>query len=298
MEQYISKINEDENIAQALDDEVVYLNQRQEDFDRINKSYRVLSNKNFNVLINKIEYRIGSLINAHNFSNVANQDEVEKDTAELNQYVSELNNEILDIENIGSEMGTNYKEPKYQDLSDRIHNIINESLNSCNETVRKATDVLSHKFDSVDSKIDIEESFEYPVDEIDSTEIKTDSIEDLEEELSRDLQPIQESKKELEVVKNDLDEAVKVTNIEPAPEATISPVLMPETNLDLNTFLNKEENKVEDNKINQFPVAEVKPNEIKSASNVDEGPVLVTNVETFDLNENRVDEGPTLSRVA
>lgn len=287
-----------ETIKPELESEVVYLNERQEAFDRINKAYQSLAEKNVQLLINKIEYRMGSLINAHNFSNVANQDEVEKDTAELNQLVSDLNNEILDIENIGLGMGNSYEEPKYQEISDKITEIINKTLDSCNSVVRKATDILGHKFDSVDSKIDIEESFEYPVDEIDSTEIKTDSIEDLEEELSRDLQPIQESKKELEVVKNDLDEAVKVTSIEPAPEATISPVLMPETNLDLNTFLNKEENKVEDNKINQFPVAEVKPNEIKSASNVDEGPVLVTNVETFDLNENRVDEGPTLSRVA
>ena len=253
------------------------------------------SNKNFNELISKIEYRIGSLVNAHKYSSVANQDEVEKDTSELNQLVSNLNNEILDIENIGIEMGTNYEEPKYKELSSKIDSVINSTLDSCNEAVRKATDVLGHKFDSLETEEaseNKEASFEYEIDAIEPNDIKTDSIEDIEKELNQELQPVQEDKKELEDIKQDLNEGIKVTNIEPAPESTISPVLMPEASPDLNSFLDHNISEA----VIEYPVAEVENNEMKSAPNVDEGYVKVESVQTFDLNENR--EGPVLSRAA
>ena len=295
MDQYMKELKE--IIKPELESEVVYLNDRQEAFDKINKAYQALAGKDVQLLISKIEYRMGSLVNAHKFSTVANQEDVEKDTAELNQLVSDLNNEILDIENIGLEMGSTYEEPKYQDFAGRITEIINKTLESCNEVVRKATDVLGHKFDSADvvvDKIDTKVEDEIEKEEITTTEIKTDSIEEIEKDLNKELQPIQEDKKELEEAKNDLNEGVKVTSIEPAPEA-IAPVLIPESNPDLDSFLNKgpqQEEKAES------PVVESPVNDIKSADNVDEGPVLVTKVETFDLSEEKEQEGPVLSRTA
>ena len=283
-----------ESIKPELEAEVAYLNQREEAIDKINKAYQSLASKNVKQLIDKCNYRMGSLINAHKYSSVANHEDVEKDTAELNQIVSDLNNEILDIENVGIEMGNNFAEEKYQDFANRINNIINKTLESCNDTVRKASDVLSNKFDTIeinDNKVEeVNEVKEDVVDEITPTEIKTDSIEDIENDLNNELKPIQEDKKELEETKNELEDAVKVTSIEPAPEAIVAPVLMPESNLDLNSFLGQE---VETKK-EEKPVYE----EMKSAANVDEGPVLVTNVETFDLNEEKEQEGPVLSRTA
>ena len=291
-----------EGIKSELEAEVVYLNERQEAFDKINKAYQSLSGKNVALLIDKCNYRMGSLVNAHKYSSVANQEDIEKDTAELNQLVSDLNNEILDIENIGIEMGNSFDETKYQDFANRISSIIDMTLNSCNETVRKATDVLSHKFDSVEMSNVVETPVEEEkeevkseevVDEFTPTEIKTDSIEDIENELNNELQPIKDDKKELESIKNDLEGAEKVTSIEPAPSAIVAPVLMPEKNVDINSFLNQEA-QVESKEVESAPIQ----NEIESAANVDEGPVLVTNVETFGLNEEREPEGPVLARTA
>ena len=287
-----------ESIKPELEAEVVYLNERQEAFDKINKAFQSLLGIDVQLLINKIEYRIGSLINAHKFSSVANQEEVEKDISELNHLVSELNNVILDIENIRLEMGNAFSEPKYQEFADRLTSVIDRTLSSCDLIVRKATDVLSNKFDSVETQevetkpVEEVETEEEKLEELTPTHIKTDSIEDLEKELDASLQPIQEDKKELELAKSDLEDAQKVTSIEPAPQAIIAPVLQPESNPDLNTFFNQGI-QPEDNKVVEYtPVKE----EMKSAANVDEGPVLVTNVETFDLNEDKAQEGPVLTR--
>ena len=301
----LNKIKElKESINSKLETESGYLTNRELVFDKLKKSFQALASKDVQLLINKIKYRIGSLINAHNFSSLANQEEVEKDNAELNQLVSELNNEILNIEDIRKGMDTSYEEPKYQDFAQEIERFIGRTLEASNDAVRKATDVLSHKFDSVESSEDkveetIEESIEndFLDDDIPVTEMQPDSIAELEESLSKDLQPIQEDKKDLELVKSDLENADLVVQSEPAPEEMVAP-LRPIDQPDLNSLLGVEpkeevvENKTEEKNI-QFPT-----NEIKSAANVDEGPVLVTNVETFDLNENKDNEGPVLTRAA
>lgn len=297
-----------ERLQAELQSEISYLNTREESLDKINKAYQSLSDKNVDLIIDKCNYRMGCLINAHKYSSVASQEEIEKNTAELNELVSELNNEILDIENIGKEMGNSFEEPKYQDFADRIKSIIDATLESCNETVRKATDYLSHKFDTIETQnyvpeevvaapvAEVKEEEKVEVPEITPTDIKTDSIEDLERDLNNYLKPIQEDKKELEEIKNDLEAPERVTSIEPVPQAIVAPVLQPEVNPDLNTFLNQgvqPEEKVEEapkDNVVGFPGSEM-----KSAANVDEGAVLVTGTETFDLNEER---GPVLSRAA
>ena len=226
------------NIKPELEAEVVYLNERQQSFDKINEAFKALSAKDVSVIIDKCNYRMGCLVNAHKYSSVANPEDVEKDTSELNQLLSDLNNEILDIENIGIAMGNNFEEPKYQDFSNKLAAVIDKTLEACNETARKATDVLNNKFDSFEKNEIVqpepeietyapveEEKKEEVFEELTPTEVKTDSIEDLENELNKDLEPIQEDKKDLEEIKNNLDGAEMVTAIEPAPEATIVPVL-------------------------------------------------------------------------
>lgn len=299
-----------ENIKPKLEAEVTYLNDRQVALDRISKAYQALASKDVATLIDKCNYKMGSLVNAHRFSSVANQEYVERDTSELNQLVADLNNEILDIENIGIEMGKEFDEPKYQEFSNEIKSNIDRTLNACNETVRKATDVLSYKFDSVDLTGAVEAAVEETQvneeieEEIQPTELNTDTIEELENDLNKNLQPIHEDKKELEEIKKDLDSAEKVTSVEPiepqafiAPMDSISPVLQPETQTDLNAFLSNGP-KEEREEVPTIDEIKARVGDIKSASNVDEGPVLVTNVETFDLNSDREAEGPVLSRTA
>ena len=297
------------NIKPELEAEVVYLNERQQSFDKINEAFKALFSKNVSVIIDKCNYRMGCLVNAHKYSSVANQEEVEKDTTELNQILSDLNNEILDIENIGIEMGNNFEEPKYQDFSNKLADVIEKTLEACNETARKATDVLNNKFESfeetntiqqepkVEANDSVEEEKEEIIpEEINPTEISTDSIEELESKLNKDLQPIQEDKKDLEDIQNELMGANMVTSIEPVPETTIAPVLQPELHTDLNSFLSQgiNEEKVE------APV-ETKSDEmheITSAANVDEGYTKVEKVESFDLNDEKEVEGPVLQRTA
>lgn len=291
-----------ESIKPELESEVVYLNERQEAFDKINKAYQSLASKNVQSLIDRCNYRMGSLMNAHKFSSVANQEEVEKDTVELNQLVSDLNNEILDIENIGIEMGKNYDEPKYQDFANRISANIDKILDSCNDTVRKATDYLSHKFDSIEAEVEPEKEVEVkaPVEEVKEeftelapTEIKTDSIEEIENQLNSELQPILDDKKELEETKNDLEGALKVEHVEPAPQVSVAPVLPPLENPSINPFFNQAQ--PEENKSVEFTPAK---EELQSAPSVDEGYVKVENVMSFDLNEEKEQEGPVLTRAA
>lgn len=301
-------------IKPALEEEVVYLNDRQQEFDKINEAFKSLSSKNVKLLIDKANYRMESLVIAHRFSNVASQKEVESNTSELNQIVSDLNNEILDIENIGNEMGSSFKEEKYKNFANDINSIIERTLNDCNTAVKKATNVLNHQFEAAEEEVfgvqettdELKEELikenqkdrELEVDEITPTEIKTDSIDAIEKELDKELEPIQEDKKDLEETKQNLDGAELVTSVEPALEQNIAPVLMPQENPDLDAFLSQGptvEEKVE------TPVVE-EPKEVRkevnSAASVDEGFVQVTGVETFGLEETQNQEGPVLSRTA
>lgn len=304
---YIKKSNRSD-----LDKEVVYLNERQQAFDKINEADRELSSKNVDVLINKAEYRIGSLINAHKFSTVANQEEVEKDVAELNQIVSELNNEIMDIENIGNRMGTDFDEPQYKEFAENIMSDVNHILSDCNDTVKRATDVLNQKFETFEIEgFGVEETTDElkeeliqenkKDDELVAAEVKTDSIEEIENDLNNELQPIQEDKKELEETKQNLDGAELVVATEPVAENTINPILQPTEPTSLDSFLNQapvvNEEKVETPAVEE--VKEVKQ-DVVSAASVDDGYVKVESVEEFGLENNqeqtKTEEGPTLGR--
>ena len=83
------------NIKPELEAEVVYLNERQQSFDKINEAFKALFSKNVSVIIDKCNYRMGCLVNAHKYSSVANQEEVEKDT------IDEEGRKILEVLDLG-----------------------------------------------------------------------------------------------------------------------------------------------------------------------------------------------------
>ena len=297
----------DSNIESEINSEVSYLNNKQIAITEIQQAYLNLSKMDVNTLIDKCNYRRECLINAHNYSSVANQEEIEKHSAELNELIGKLKEVTLDIEGQIKSIDINYDEPQYQDYANRIKTAAGKVLDKCNKTIEKANKVL---FDKMDTDEVLDEKNEYsapveikapiiedkpveePAEEI--TPIERDSIEDIEKALNSELQPIQEDKKELEDTKLDLDQAIKVESVEPAPQSIVEPLLPPMDSPSITPFFNQELMH-EENKPVDFNQEKEK---MESASSVDDGYVKVEKIETFGLNEEKEQSGPVLSRTA
>ena len=280
-----------EEIKKSLESEISSLNDQSKKLDIINNGFKAYYEKNVQSLIERCEYRIGNLENAHRYSNVANHDEIDRDTTDLNAAVTSLNNEVMDLETIKKNLGIEFDISAYDSLAKELIGVINADLDNSNKTIRNATAVLNNKFDEIvrDEKEDTavlseEKNVASTPEEIMSPqEVKTDSLDQLTEDLNKELEPIKEDKKELE-------EAIKVTNVEDVKEEVIAPVLIPQENNELNIFTNPEVKATES-------VATPVENEV-SAANVDEGFVKVTNVLNFGQEQVQENEGPVLSRTA
>lgn len=278
-----------EEIKKTLESEISSLNDQSKKLDIINNGFKAYYEKDVKSLIERCEYRIGNLENAHKYSNVANHEEIDRDTTDLNAAVTSLNNEVMDLETIKKNIGIKFEIAAYDSLAKELISVIDTDLENSNRTIRNATAVLNNKFDEVEKRENVEvpvvkdekELIENPENIMNPQEIKTDSLDQLTEDLNKELEPIKDDKKELE-------EAIKVTNVEDVKEEMVAPVLMPQEDTKLNVFTNDEVKPIE-NVV--APVVET-----SSAASVDEGFVKVTDVLTFGQEQVEENDGPVLSR--
>ena len=296
-----------EEIKKSIEKEIVELNEQEQKLGVLNNGFKAFYEKDVKKLVERCEYRIRNLENAHKYASVAIQEEIDTNTNDLNNAINSLNGEITDLQTIKGNIGINYGIEAYDKLSKELISIIDSQLEMSNKTVTKASAVINHDFAALEDLKEVvmgknventpiveeikqeevpvitpEAVVETPEAEIQETEVKTDDLDELVSNLEKELEPIQEDKKELEEASNELDEeAIPVTSVEEAPENLIAPVLVPEENIDLNEFLTK------------GPESE----ELESAPSVDEGYVKVVDVLSFSDEKEDI-QGPTLSRAA
>ena len=292
-----------EEIRSALNQEISYVNELDKMINTINEAFKSYDEKDIVTIVAKCNYRIANLENAHNFSSVAIQEEIVTNTNQLNEAVNTLNNEIADLKAIKESVKGPFSSDKYNEIANRLIKLIDADLNLSESTIDKANAALNHDFEELENINDketsvipeevtpqtIENALENaPVvePELNPTEVKVDSLDELANEVDKEIESISETKQDLEETQKELtveeNEPIQVTAVEEAPESTIAPVLMPqEENQSLNDF------------IANAPVANTEV--IQSAASVDEGFVHVDNVEEFGapIVEN---EGPTLTR--
>ena len=292
-------------IKDATENEIIALNNQGKKLDILNSAVKAFEEKKVDELIERCEYRIGNLKNAHLHSSVANQDEIERDNLELNSSVANLNNEILDLENIRKVLGTPFDIQSYDEIANNLVSIIDEQLNRANATVAKSRDALDHNFDNMamnnqeivttpDKPMEnifepkFEPRFEHKIEPItevslNPTEIKKDSLDELSNIIDKEMEPIQESKKVLEETSKILNDGFSpvVSRVE-APEHLTAPVLMPQENPSLDEIINKE----------------IEQDQSKIDDYVPEGFIKVIDVIDLSKNNNLQESGPTLSRIA
>ncbi len=272
-----------EEIKNTLEKQIMLLNDQEKKLDILNNCFKEYYAKDVDHLVKICEYRIGNLKNAHAYSSVANQIEVQKDTDELNNAIDNLRVEMEDLESIKKDLTDPLGVDSYDELSNDLVKIIDNDLNLGGQTLDRAQAILNHDFEvfknseennySEDKVVDIEEA---------PTQIVTDSLEDLAKGLEDELNNAKETKAELEEAKEEYA---------PVEEAVLPPV--EETNLD-DSVSEYSEDITPIQESNEFPSEDIKEDsvdEIESAQNVDEGFVHVDNVEDFTKEEeNEVEE--------
>lgn len=256
------------NIREEITNIIATENNRAGQLEKIDKSAQSLSQKNMDELIAKCNYKKDSLLNAHKYSNVATQDEIESYTSELNNISNELNTEIIDIEKIRGDLeSVNVSE--FKATADRMIQIIDDVLVKANSAVLQASEILNNNFEHymdqeiVNEPVAQERTNRFIQEDLhEPQEYKTDSISDLENELNNEFQPILE---------NNVNDENRVVSTENVPEESIPSYLMSAT---------KDEEKTQ-NVVSGISSAinDGSNQELVSAESVDDGFVKVTNRE-------------------
>lgn len=274
-----------EEIKKDLETVISELNDQSNKLDMINSSFKAFYEKNISELIDRCEYRIGTLEIAHKFPNVADHNEIEKNTSELNSTVASLNNEVMDLETIKKDISVQFGIESYDAIAKSLVDLIDRQLDDSNRVIKRATAILNNNFEEVEEKVtgEVKEKEEViPEHILNQREIKVDRISELMNGLNNDMKEFQQDKKELEEASRDLGEPIKVTSVEEAKEDTISPILKPQENPDLEGIFATRNSNV--------------PEKMESAENVETGFVLVTDVRTFDEEKKQENQGPVLTR--
>ena len=270
-----------EEIKKSLETEIVALNEQERKLGILNNAFKEYYAKDVKSLDSRCEYRIHNLENAHTYSNVAVQEEIENNTKDLVNALNSLSKEINDLETIKKNVNVEFDNETYNSLSKELIGHIDNQLDTSNNVVRKANAILNHDYDLVnEEKAEVKET---PVvhkeeeKEITPNEVQTDSLDALVQDLDNELKPVLEDQKVLEEVSNSLEninneDATLVTN----EEDVVAPVLMPEQEKNLQEFLNT--------------VPKSNEEEMQSAASVDEGFVKVEQVLEFGQEEEKAEE--------
>lgn len=316
---------EKEKLREAIEKKILAHKEQEKKLDVLNTNFEAYAVKNVEAIVEKCNYRIGNLENAHMYAGVADNEEIQRNVDDLTSSITSLEGEVADLSTIKKNVSVLLNVPDFDDLAGSLVSNIDKIISTSEKTIKKGKLIIDNKYDEardIDSEVKVtnvsapavEEKKEIVADTpvenkstIDNaftpTAVRTDSLEELARSLDASISPLQTNEVvntpqtfvqpfNGSIIQN--NDMLNNQNNMVATNSTVAPVLNPIQQQPLGVAPQVVQTPVS-------PVAPVAPVEaIQSAKSVDDGFVKVDSVIEFTQNNTQTnqEEGPALKRVA